>query len=474
MIIRFVKCGFVISLSLLVQLSCLLANNYNDTVPYSALLLSEYIQYESVTGNEKPAGEFFAGVAEKKGLIVEVFTDEIDSYNFAASLYPLSLNKPNIIFLNHIDVVEAENGDLNKYPPFSGTIAEGKVWGRGAIDNKGHAVMQLLAISEFVELAAENDLPYNITMLSVSGEETGGAKGAKIITNEYLDVLNPVVVYGEGGIGLPGLLHNKPDKKVFGISVAAKRSLWLELTLDMNISGHGSVPPVDYTLKEKVKSLERVVKRNQRRIVRLTDPALDMFYKIGQLEGGIRGMLLRNIRLFRPIVIPQMKKDEIVYALISNTVTITGFSAQPGPPNIIPNRTKAVLDCRLLPETSTEEFIEKIKKWLNNDQIEIEILHEGLDAPATKPEKFYYLMEEALKEYYPSAAVISILSPASYDNTYFRAKGIPAYGMLPIFLNIDHLSSIHNVNERMPIDFLEKGVDVHRVLLSILFKDFLE
>ncbi|MDD3568280.1 MAG: M20/M25/M40 family metallo-hydrolase [Bacteroidales bacterium] len=60
-------------------------------------------------------------------------------------MYPLSFNKPNIIFLNHIDVVLADNCELFTYPPFSGTIADGQVWGRGAIDSKGMAVMQLLA-----------------------------------------------------------------------------------------------------------------------------------------------------------------------------------------------------------------------------------------------------------------------------------------------------------------------------------------
>jgi carboxypeptidase PM20D1 len=439
-----------------------------DTVPFSALLLSRYIEYESVTGNEKPAGEFFARISDSLGFNVHIFTDEYDSYNFASSLYPLSSGKPNVIFLNHIDVVAAENGELNMYPPFSGTIADGNVWGRGAIDMKGQAVMQLLGMHKFVDKAKEKDFPYNITMLSVSGEETGGQTGAMIIADKYLDILNPVVIFGEGGVGLPGILDNNPERQVFGISVASKRGLWLELTLDMDISGHGAVPPINYTLKEKVAALDRVIKRNQKRIVRLTEPSLNMFHEVGELEGGLRGFMLKNIRIFRPFIVPQLKKDEIIYSLVSNTITLTGFSTQPGPPNNIPQLSNAVLDCRLLPEMPTDEFLEKVRKWLNNDDIKINIIHEGVIAKPTSPGIFFEFLKQAIISEYPEAGVISILAPASNDNNFFRAKGIPAYGIIPVFLSLEHLRSIHNINERISMDLLEQGVRVHEELIRLI------
>ena len=84
------------------------ANTGNDTIPYSAQLLSDYIQHESITGNEMNAGLYLASMARLMGMHVEVLTNGVDTFNFAASLYPLSLNKPNIILLNHIDVVPAE------------------------------------------------------------------------------------------------------------------------------------------------------------------------------------------------------------------------------------------------------------------------------------------------------------------------------------------------------------------------------
>lgn len=146
---------------------------------FAAQLLSSYIQIESVSGNEIDAGIFLSELSEQKGLHVRVFTQEINSYNFAASLYPLELGKPNVIFLNHIDVVPSGEDSLWTYPPYSGTIADGFVWGRGAIDCKSLGIMQLMAVAHFVGFAAEIDLPYNFTMLAVSNEELGGKLGGQ-------------------------------------------------------------------------------------------------------------------------------------------------------------------------------------------------------------------------------------------------------------------------------------------------------
>src|SRR5687767_370528 len=110
---------------------------FGSDLPESGRLLSEFIQYRSVTGSEKAAGEFLTSICRERSLHVEVFSDELGSYNFTASLYPLTSGKPNIILLNHLDVVPANDSASWKYPPFDGTIADGKVWGRGAIDSKG-------------------------------------------------------------------------------------------------------------------------------------------------------------------------------------------------------------------------------------------------------------------------------------------------------------------------------------------------
>lgn len=445
--------------------------NCVDTVPKSAFYLSQYIQIQSVTGFEKEAGIFLSRLASEMGLHIQLFTEEIDSYNFAASLYPLSCGKPNVVFLTHIDVVAAQEEYLNQYPPFSGIIAENCVWGRGSIDNKGMGIMQLMAISKYVELAKTSDLPYNITLLAVSSEEIGGIKGAKIISEHFLDQINPVVVYGEGGSGLDGLFSKEPQKHVYGISVAAKRYLWLELSLNVKVSGHGSIPPLNYSIQEIINALARVLNINKYRPLQYTEPAIRMFKDVGEIERGSRGRAFRNIKFFSPLVSSKLRKNILIYSVLSNTITITNLFTTPGAPNMIPTQTKAILDCRLLPGVKTDEFIDKMRKWLMNDSIQIKIIGESILAPSTVPENFFYKMKIALKKEYQDSEVISLIFPASNDNNYFRAKGIPTYGILPIFMTSEMMGSLHNVNEKIPIESLESGIRVyHHLIHEILFE----
>lgn len=204
----------------------------SDTVkiPEAAIFLSEYIAIPSVSGSENEAAYFLARKCEEAGLHVHFISDDPGSVNFAASIYPLSSGKPNIIFQNHIDVVPAGDTSFWRFPPFEGRIAEGRVWGRGALDNKGLAAVQFFAIKSILDMAKENDLPYNVTLLSVSGEETSSSTGAMIVAKNFKEVFNPAVVIGEGGSGMENLSIAPKVNQIFGISIAEKEHLWLKLT----------------------------------------------------------------------------------------------------------------------------------------------------------------------------------------------------------------------------------------------------
>ncbi len=437
---------------------------YNDSIPHSALLLSHFVQHSSVTGNERGAGLFFSSVAREKGLHVKYFTSELDTFNFAASLYPLELKKPNILLLNHIDVVPANDADNFTFPPFSGAIDRGKVWGRGAIDNKGMGVMQLLAMERFVELAKQEDLKYNVTLLSVSGEETGGLTGAKVITQRFIEDLNPLVVFGEGGTGMSGILKKDPNQKVFAVSTSCKRRLFLKLTLNLTSSGHGSVPPKSYASKELVYAVNKLVQKKS--IITYLESNRLMLRELGRLEGGIRGFALRNNRLFRPLITKSIKKDELIVSLFVNTITLTGINTPEGNTNQIPQSISAILDCRLLPTVKTEDFIADVLKTINNDNIELEILFEDVYADPTKICDNYFKIKRSIQKVYPTAKVIQVLIPASDDNTYFRAVGVPTYGILPVFLDMKYILTIHNTDERIPIQTLEEGIEVYYYLID--------
>jgi carboxypeptidase PM20D1 len=437
---------------------------YDSTIHESALLLSQYIQRESVTGNEKEAGEFLASVCKEKGLFVEIFSEEKDSYNFAASLYPLSTGKPNIILLNHIDVVPA--GDIATWtvPPFSGTISNNEIWGRGAIDAKGLAIMQLMALLEFKKQADVLDFPYNVTLLAVSEEEGSGLKGTQRVIQEHFKQLNAVLVLGEGGAGVSNLLQHNPDQQVFCVSVCEKQVLWLKLIVDLPSSGHGSVPPNDYANQVMVKTLSRLVSKKQK--IEITEANRPMFKSLGALEKGIKKVALKNVTLFKPLLKPVFRKDPQLRALVSNTITLTNISNPEGGTNQIAQKVIASLDCRLLPGTNQQKFIEQIKKSFKRDNIRIEIELETPNAsPSSIGSEFYKKLSHAIEEVHTSK-VVPIMFPAYTDNNYFRNKGVPVYGIIPVHLPLELMESVHNTDERMPISSLLQGIEVYKSFLN--------
>ncbi|WP_207423036.1 M20/M25/M40 family metallo-hydrolase [Desertivirga brevis] len=431
-----------------------------------ATLLSNYIKHQSLSGSEEIAGRYFMHLCRQVGLSITDFSADESSLNFAASIYPLSSKKPNIILLNHIDVVPApDSGGLWRYPPFSGTIADGSVWGRGAIDNKGMAIMQLLAVADLVKEAKTRGFDHNITILTVSAEETGGVLGAKFVTEKHLEELNPVVVLGEGGSGISKILSSDPNTKVFGIEIDQKNRLWLELQLAVASAGHGAVPPHEYSNKLMVRSLNRLVKRNPKVVV--TKPANMMFRELSKYEVGTRRYVFKHMNLFRPALNLFFRKDPLVRATLTNTIAITNISNPGRVINQIPQSITVTLDCRLLPGTNEEKFIRWVKRRLDDDDIDIKSLTVLQNAKFTNTNNaFYEKLETAITSVYPNSVTIPIVFPASNDNNYFRLKGIPAYGILPAHLDTELLSSLHNINERIPIEALDKGIEVYTEFLK--------
>ncbi|MGB3618679.1 MAG: M20/M25/M40 family metallo-hydrolase [Catalinimonas sp.] len=428
-------------------------------------LLSDYIQVASESGAEGTAGRFLADYCRERGLAVEVFDDLDSAYNFTASLYPLSSGRPNIVLLHHIDVVPA-HADGWTHPPYAGRIADGAVWGRGAIDAKGLGVMHLAALLHYREEARRRPLPYNVTMLAVSGEETGGLNGSARIVEHHPATLNAAVVFGEGGSGVYDAIPSRPEVPVFGVSVAEKTSLWLRLDLQMRASGHGAAPPPQYANRSMLRALYKL--QSQKTKFVFTDVSKQMFRHFGELEGGVKGYVLKRFhwRAFRPIVRNYVEEQPLLRALVSNTYTVTNITNPPGPINQIPSLVTTYLDCRLLPGTTRKKFLRELRRGLFEPRFDVTVLDESPAAPPTEPDAFYDAFAEAIKEVYPDGAVLPILFPATTDNNYYRAAGVPTYGLVPIVMSEATIASIHGTDEHLNIQALHRGVDVFKRLLA--------
>ncbi|MBB4081081.1 acetylornithine deacetylase/succinyl-diaminopimelate desuccinylase-like protein [Lewinella aquimaris] len=419
-------------------------------------ILSEYVQHPSESGNERSAGEFLRELCRENGLHITQMGDENGNFNFAASIRPLDQNLPNIVFLNHIDVVPPGDTTAWTHPPFCGKITDTEVWGRGAFDNKGAGVMQLAGILAILKQYEHTDVPYNVTFLAVSCEETQCEGGARYVVKHHLDRLNPAVVIGEGPPALRGVLQRFPERDIFGISVAHKRALWIKLESKIHTSGHGSITPVTYSNKEMVRSLHRLLRRRQPAI--FTDLNVDILRQLGSLERGVTGFVLKHPRLFRGLIVPKLRKQPEIFALFSNTITLTDLDNHNGVVNVVPGATTALLDCRLLPHASSEKFLARLRRKLKNDSIKLTVIKEMPEMdPSTEHTVFYRLLKATILERYPDSHVSKIFVPNFSDDGIFRSHGIPAYSSIPVKIDRSYLEHLHNVDERIPIAILAEG-----------------
>ncbi|MCC5919412.1 MAG: M20/M25/M40 family metallo-hydrolase [Cyclobacteriaceae bacterium] len=434
-------------------------------------LLSDYLKFPSITGNEIEAGQFFEAYCKEKGLHITRFQEDTNSYNFAASIHPLKEGRPNIILMHHIDVVPAGNWDKWTHAPYGGVVADdGYIYGRGTIDAKGLGVMQLMATLELIEHHGK-DFDYNITLLVVSNEEAGGRLGAKLVVDEYFDLLNPAVVFGEGGSGLNEVLPSNPDRFVYGVSIAEKKSLWLRLELDLKSYGHGAAPSRRYANKNMIEALSRLNNRSTK--IQFETSNRLMFKELGRAEGGARGFFIRNAnwRVFNPFVKRYIRDNPLFTSLLTNTITITNIYNPPGAPNQNSELSTAYLDCRLLPETNKEDFVKQIKRKLREPKIEISVLNQSPSALSSPVDGYYDLFEEAILKFDPDVDIIPILFPATTDNSYFRERGVPVYGIFPAKISQQDIQNVHNIDERLSVRALNNGIMVYYFFFKKLLVD---
>ena len=445
----------------------LLAQDHSKQLP--ELFLSRLIQSESISGNEKEVAGILYEEATKYGFYLNWFNGADTAWNLCVSLYPLESKKANVVFLNHLDVVPPGDTSAWTSSPFSGEINDGKVFGRGAIDCKGLAVMQLYALIALKDSIKDKELAHNFSVLFVSGEETGDGRGSEYITSKYLELLNPVVIYGEGGSGISNPLEGILSPDLYGISLAEKSALWLQLEVEQKASGHGAIPPALYANKKLIRYLTKLMDQPMQPSF---DPLTEeMFKQMGNYIGGLRGFFVKHVNwmLVWPLVKKHFREGEAFHPFVYNTFVVTQLSSGAGVKNQISNSATAVLDCRLLPGHETEKFINKLRR-LSNNKLKIKILE---SSPASKPSPktiYYEAFSEAIKYYSPTCSVIPYLFPASTDNNIFRAKGVPVYGCIPANFSQEEIASVHNVNEQIKVSSLYQGIKVYTKLCLTISK----
>jgi acetylornithine deacetylase/succinyl-diaminopimelate desuccinylase-like protein len=408
-------------------------------------LLSRYIAVDTSNppGNEEAAALFLADILRREGLEAHLYQAAPGRANLSARLRGDGSKRP-LILLNHTDVVPAEPPFWQE-PPFAGTVRDGVIWGRGALDMKGMAVMELMTFL----LLKRHGIPLkrDVVFLALADEEAGGDVGIEWMDRHHPEVIDAEYVLNEGGYGFTELLGVR--RPIFNCSIGEKGPLWLKLRAQGS-PGHGSVPHDDNSLERLVRALYRV-KGWQHPITVLPETEL---YIRGLYEGGV----LREMPDEGALALAA-QANPVIRAVLSNTVSVTTCTAG-YKHNVIPAVSEATLDCRLLPGQSAHAFVEELKGIIDDPKVEIQEVYRSETASSPVQTELFSIAGKVIQEAVENALVLPSISPGFTDSRIFRQRGMVAYGLIPMLLEPPEAATMHGHNERISVENLRLGTQV--------------
>ncbi len=405
-------------------------------------------------GNETAGATYLRDLLVKDGIDAKLVGDDPKRQAVYARLRSDATNEKALVLLSHIDVVPADPA-LWRNPPFSGKREGGYIWGRGALDIKSLTLAQLMAFVDLKRRGAK--LRRDVIFLAVPDEELGGVLGAKKLLEQHPELFEGVgFVLNEGGSN-----ETAVDKVLFwGIEVQQKVPLWLRITSE-GAGGHGAGGNGGASMKlihalHAIASIETPY--------RLTD----VVARTSAISAAARkdGGALRMRVLREPLDVARIERDLPAgyRSLLRDTITITRLAAGSAV-NVIPSRAIGEVDIRLLPGSSSETMLAKVREAVGQDAT-VEVILASEPAPESPASgELYDTLSRVFRASAPGSAVGPLMSPGTTDSRYFRARGIVAYGIAPFKVNYYDADGVHGNDEKIRTRFFGEGVGVMRKIV---------
>ena len=442
------------------------AIDWDAVADEAAGLLSRYIQVNTTNppGREISAARFFRDELVKEGIEFLL----IDQGDGKAALVGriragASARKGALVLLNHMDVVEA-SPEFWSVDPYEGKIRDGYVWGRGALDMKGTAIVQLMAMKLLARQA--NALTRDIIFLATSDEEITGGVDAGRFVRDHRDLLEGAeYVINEGGT-----IRVADDGELlyYGVGVTEKSPFWQKVTA-RGVSGHGSRPIAKSAVNRLIEALERI--REWETPIQVTPPVAEFFRRLALISPREEAELYENVEasLADPEKRRRILNDRYHNALLRNTISITRLAGS-NKTNVIPPVAEAELDIRLLPGEDPDAFLEELRTIAGADGQTLSIEPLGTSWPATASPtsgELFRGIEELAEKFDPGATVLPYVLAGFTDSHYFREIGIESYGLGLFRLPASESARVHGNDERVSIENLGFGT---RFLYELLLR----
>jgi acetylornithine deacetylase/succinyl-diaminopimelate desuccinylase-like protein len=358
---------------------------------------------------------------------------------------------PPLLLQGHVDVVTTENQTW-QHPPFEARLADGCIWGRGALDMKGGVAMMLAA---FLRLKAEGPIPPGDVVLAIlADEEEGSDYGARYLVENHPGLFQGIR-YALGEIG--GLAHYFGRKKFYPIRVADRQRGWIQIRV-RGLGGHSGVMSIRGGAMAKLaQTLQRL--EQHRWPVHVIPVTRHMIETMASNLSFPSNLLLRCLlkpACTDPVLRFLGTRGQALQPLLHNTVNATIVHGGEKF-NVIPSEVVIDLDARVLPGYSPEEFMAELRQAIGND-VEAEI-RQFDECPGSVDMGLFSTLADVLREADPSGVPLPMLMSTTSDARFFSRLGIQTYGFTPMNLppGFNYMELFHGPNERAPAEAIIFG-----------------
>lgn len=371
-----------------------------------------------------------------------------------------------LILMAHWDVVPADEEGWT-HEPFDADLTgdpggERRVWGRGAIDDKG----ALAGILEAVEsLLHAGFAPENDVYLSFGGDEEvqGSAAGRAVAVLRERGVAVDFVL-DEGGAVVQGQFPGIAEPTAV-IGIAEKGIATIELRAT-EPGGHAAHPPrsgVTATAR-----LARAIQRVSRPVpAGLPPTAYPMFAALASRARGLLGMAYRHPRLFRPVLLRALAagSDE-ANALIRTTRVVTRLRGAAAD-NVLPEVATATINMRIVVGSSIEAEAARLRADIADDRIAVRVVR-GAEPPPVAPTtgRPWDRLVSALASSHPDAVAVPYAMLGATDGRHFTVLTPAVYRFTPFELTKADLAGLHAIDESIRVDAYLRGIRFYRSLLE--------
>lgn len=367
-----------------------------------------------------------------------------------------------ILLLGHYDVVPVDEDSEKTWeePAFSGTIKEGYIWGRGALDDKN----QVIAILEAVEyLLTKEFIPQRDIYFTFGfDEEVGGKSGALNVAKSFKEKnIEFEAVIDEGGAILPDMIDGL-DKTIALIGIGEKGSTNFKITAK-GMSGHSSMPPVKNTVGILAKIIDNVEKNPMK--PRLIKPVRELFEAMAPYMGPQK-LILNNINNLFPFVNGIISKSPALNSLIRTTIVFTKLEGGIAL-NVLPKEASAYANVRILQGDSSEDVIRHFKEINSGIDFEIEKLNNSEPSPISPTNTaFFNKMKKIILNANPDVIIAPYLMAGGTDSKHYYNVCSNIYRFAPVIMAKKDNATIHSINERISFDNLWRMISFYIELIN--------